>query len=101
MDEAKSDNADSSPRAPALPMRTGAMRAAVWLYVVLGLVAEAVEDESSNEASSEDAIMKARRKQQRNSASALTADNLYLTRYTPKDISSQIQVSSSGKRDCV
>ena len=47
MDEAKSESADSSPRAPALAMRAGAMRAAVWLYVVLGLVAEAVEEEAA------------------------------------------------------
>ena len=73
-------------------MRMGAMRTAVLLFVVLGLVAEAVEVESSRDASSEDAIMKAKSERQINSASALTADNLYLTRYTPKDITSQIQV---------
>ena len=73
-------------------MRMGAMRTAVLLFVVLGLVAEAVEVESNRDASSEDAIMKAKSERQINSASALTADNLYLTRYTPKDITSQIQV---------
>ena len=72
-------------------MRMGAMRTAVLLFVVLGLDAEAVEVESNREASSEDAI-DAKSEKQINSASALTADNLYLTRYTPKDITSQIQV---------
>ena len=57
IEDARSDNADSSPRAPALAMRAGAMRAAVWLYVVLGEDVAAVEDESSREASSDEAIV--------------------------------------------